>query len=137
MKCEVYLSFDGNCEEAMNFYKDVLDGEVAVMMRYKEGPPEFSKPEIENKVMHATLNLGDNGELRMSDDFHKPLIKGNNFHVSLAAEDEEQGYAIFSGLSEGGQVTMPFNEVFWGGKFGSCIDKFGIQWMVSAPSQAD
>lgn len=135
MKCDIYLSFDGNCEEALNFYRDILDGEVVMMMRYKDGPPEFSQPGIEDKVMHTTLKLGDNGELKMSDSFHEPLNKGNNFHVSIDAEDPQQGHAIFSGLSEGGHVTMPYNDVFWGGKFGSCIDKFGVQWMVSAPSQ--
>ena len=48
-------------------------------------------------------------------------------------DDEEQGHAIFEGLSEGAQITMPYNNVFWGGKFGSLVDKFGIQWMVSSP----
>ena len=58
MKCDVYLTFDGNCEEALNFYKDILGGEYSVMMRYKDGPPEYSRPEIENKVMHATITFG-------------------------------------------------------------------------------
>ncbi|EDP69615.1 Glyoxalase/bleomycin resistance protein/dioxygenase [Flavobacteriales bacterium ALC-1] len=134
MKCDVYLSFDGNCEEAMNFYKDIFDGEIPIVMRYKDGPPEYSQPEIENKVMHTTMTFGNGCELKASDDFHMPVIKGSNFHVSIAADDEEQGSAIYYGLLEGGQSTMPFNDVFWGGKFGSVIDKFGVQWMVSAPS---
>ena len=134
MKCDVYISFDGNCEEAMTFYKDIFDGEFQVLMRYKDGPPEFSKPEIENKIMHATIIFGNGCELRASDDFHKPIVKGNNFHVSISADDEEQASSIFSGLLKGGQATMPFAEVFWGGKFGSVIDKFGIQWMISAPT---
>lgn len=132
MKCDVYLSFDGNCEEAITFYKDVFDGEILMTMRYKDGPPEFCKPKIENKIMHTTLAFGKGCELKASDDFNKPLVKGNNFHVSIAADDEEQGSAIYYGLLEGGKATMPFKEVFWGGKFGSVIDKFGIQWMVSA-----
>ncbi|MTE27516.1 VOC family protein [Winogradskyella ouciana] len=133
MKCDVYLSFDGNCEEAIDFYKDVFDGEYQVMMRYKDGPPEYSKPEIENKIMHATLSFGNGCELKASDNFFKPINKGNNYHVSIAADDEEQGYAIFSSLMEDGEVTMPYNDVFWGGKFGSGVDKFGIQWMISSP----
>ena len=137
MRCDVYLSFDGHCEDAMTFYKEILDGEFQVLMRYKDGPPEFSKPEIENKIMHTTITFGDGCELKASDDFHKSINKGNNFHVSVAADNEEQGQTIFSGLSEGGQITMPFNDVFWGGKFGSVIDKFGIQWMVTAPNGRD
>ena len=133
MKCDVYLSFDGNCEEAMNFYKDIFDGEFQVVMRYKDGPPEYSKPEIEDKIMHVTMTFGNGSELKASDDFHMPINKGNNYHVSVLADDEEQGHAIFTGLSEGAQVTMPYNNVFWGGKFGSLVDKFGIQWMISSP----
>ena len=137
MKCDVYISFDGNCEEAMAFYKDIFDGEYQMIMRYKDGPPEYSKPEIENKIMHTTLNFGNGCELKASDDFSSPINKGNNCHVSIAADDEEQGYAIFNGLMKGGKITMPFEDVFWGGKFGSGIDKFGIQWMISASDNMD
>lgn len=133
MRCDVYLTFDGNCEEAMNYYKTVFNGEFSVVMRYADGPPEFSKPEIADKIMHATMTFGDGCELKASDSFHMPLHKGNNYHVSVMADDTNQGQAIFEGLAKDGQVTMPFNEVFWGGKFGSCIDQFGVQWMVSTP----
>lgn len=131
MKCDVYLSFDGNCEEAMTFYQDILDGEFPVIMRYKDGPPEYSKPEIENKIMHLTMTFGNGSVIRASDSFHIPFSKGNNFHVSILADDDEQATAIFNGLAGGAQITMPYNKVFWGGKFGSLVDKFGIQWMVS------
>ena len=132
MKCDVYLSFDGNCEEAMTFYQDVFDGEFRVMMRYKDGPPEYvTSPEIENKIMHTTMTFGNGCELKASDSFHQPLNKGNNFHVSVLADDDEQGQAIFNGLSKDGTVIMPYNEVFWGGKFGSLVDKYEIHWMVS------
>ncbi|WP_299521253.1 VOC family protein [Winogradskyella sp.] len=136
MKCDVYLSFDGNCEEAIAFYKDIFDGDYMMIMRYKDGPPEYSKPEIENKIMHVTMTFGNGCELKASDDYFMPINKGNNYHVSIAADDEEQGYDIFSGLMEGGQVAMPFEDVFWGGKFGSGTDKFGIQWMVSSPDES-
>lgn len=131
MKCDMYLTFDGNCEEAMLYYKDVFDGEFTMTMRFSEGPPEYSNPEIENKIMHQTLVFGNGCELKASDSFHEPLNKGNNFHVSIATNDEEEAVAFFNGLAENGTITMPFEEVFWGGKFGSCIDKFGVQWMVS------
>ena len=132
MNCGIYLSFDGNCEEAMNYYKDIFNGEFTVTMRYSEGPPEFCKPEIANKIMHQTMIFGANCEIKASDGFSEPLNKGNNFYVSILADDEESAFAYFSGLAKEGKITMPFNNVFWGGKFGSCIDKFGIQWMISA-----
>ena len=131
MKCDMYLTFDGNCEEVMNHYKDVLNGEFTVTMRYSEGPPEYSSPEIDNKIMHQTLIFGNGCEIKASESFHEPLKKGNNFHVSISANNEEQAKTYFKGLSNDGKITMPFDEVFWGGKFGSCIDKFGIQWMIS------
>jgi PhnB protein len=132
MNCGIYLSFDGNCEEAMLFYKDVFDGEFTVTMRYSEGPPEYTNPEIDNKIMHLTMTFGSNCEIKASDDFQTPLNKGNNFHVSILGDDEESAFSYFSGLANDGKITMPFNDVFWGGKFGSCIDKFGIQWMISS-----
>ena len=121
----------------MTFYQDIFNGEFLMLMRYKDGPSEYSKPEIENKIMHVTMTFGNGCELKASDDFHKSIVKGNNFHVSVAADDDDQGIAIFSSLLEDGQATMPFEDVFWGGKFGSVTDKFGIQWMISAPKEGD
>ncbi len=137
MNCGIYLSFDGNCEEAMLYYKSIFGGEFTVTMRYSEGPPEYSNPKIENKIMHQTLVFGNNCEIKASDDFHKPLSKGNNFHVSILADNEENALAYFTGLVKEGKTTMPFNEVFWGGKFGSCLDKFGVQWMISSNPKND
>lgn len=133
MNCGVYLSFDGNCEEAILYYKTIFDGNIQFMMRYSEGPPAYSSPTIENKIMHATLTFGNDCEIKASDSFSMPLHKGNNFHVSILADDEKSASSYFKGLSENGQITMPFDDVFWGGKFGSVIDKFGVQWMISSP----
>lgn len=135
MKCDIYLTFDGNCEEAMNYYKDIFNGEFTVTMRYSDGPPEYSNDKIADKIMHQTLVFADGCELKASDSFHQPFIKGNNFHVSISIKEEKQAVAYFNGLAESGHITMPFDKVFWGGKFGSCIDKFGIQWMVSLESR--
>ena len=137
MKCDVYLSFDGNCEEAMSFYKKVFDGEFTVVMRYADGPPEYCQKGTENKIMHMTMSFGDGCELKASDTFHMPIHKGNAYHVSLGVDGEKQGERFFNGLSEGAQITMPYNEVFWGGKFGSLIDQFGIQWMISSPHNGE
>lgn len=133
MKCDVYLSFDGNCEEAMNFYQSVFGGEFSVVMRYSDGPPEYMSEGTEDKIMHMTLSFSDGAELKGSDMFHQPVVKGNAYHVSMGSDSDEQGEAFFNGLSDGAEITMPFQNVFWGGKFGSLIDRFGIQWMISTP----
>lgn len=133
MKCDVYLSFDGNCEEAMNFYQQAFGGEFTVVMRYSEGPPEYISEGKEDKIMHMTLSMKDGAELKGSDVFHQPVDKGNAYHVSIGADSEEQGLEMFTALSDGATVTMPYQEVFWGGKFGSLLDKYGIQWMISSP----
>tara|TARA_R110001632_G_scaffold102664_5_gene211111 strand:+ start:947 stop:1351 length:405 start_codon:yes stop_codon:yes gene_type:complete len=134
MKCDVYLTFDGNCEEAMNFYKEVLDGEFLVKMRYAEGPPEYLVKGSEDKIMHTTLSFGNDCELKASDTLHKPIVIGNTYTVSITADDDEHGEKIFNGFAIKGKVEMPFQKVFWGGKFGNLTDQFGIQWMISSPN---
>jgi PhnB protein len=133
MKCDLYLTFDGNCEEALDFYKEVFNGTYQVVMRYADGPPEYNVKGNEDKIMHATMTFGDGCELKASDSFHMPIQKGNAYHVSILADNPEQGAAFFDKLSQKGQITMPYQEVFWGGNFGSLIDAFGIQWMISSP----
>jgi PhnB protein len=133
MKCDVYLSFDGNCEEAMNFYKNAIGGEFTVVMRYADGPKEYLVKGTEDKIMHMTLSFPNGGELKGSDVFHQKVEKGNAYHVSIGADSVEQGEEFFDKLNDGAEVTMPFGPVFWGGKFGSLKDKYGIQWMISTP----
>ncbi|QMU65386.1 MAG: VOC family protein [Flavobacteriaceae bacterium] len=133
MKCDVYLTFEGNCEEAMLFYKEVLNGEFQVLMRYSDGPPEYLSEGAEDKIMHLTMTFGKGCELKASDAFHKPIVKGSAYHISIMADDAKHGEKLFHGLADGGKIEMPYQDVFWGGKFGSFIDKFGIQWMISSP----
>jgi len=123
--------FKGNCEEAMNFYQEILDGKFLMTMRYNEGPPEYmSTPDIGNKIMHTTMQF-EGGEIKASDHFAKEAPDVMKHHLSLGFKDEIKGENAFNQLAEGGKITMPFTPVFWGGKFGSLIDKFGVQWMVS------
>ncbi len=133
MKLSTYLNFNGTCEEAMNFYKKVFGGELTTFMRFADAPPDaFPVPE-EHKhlVMHCTLEFGTT-RLFASDTLEpEQLVMGNNYHISIGTNIEE-GEATFNALSNGGQIIMPYAEVFWGGKFGMLKDKFGIQWMVSS-----
>lgn len=135
MKLNPYLNFDGNCEDAVHFYADVLGGEIKMLMRFSEMPPQDGcdiDESLKDKVMHATLEFGDGNTMLLSD-YGKPGFNaGNNAHMSINVEAEDEAEALFMSLKENGEVTMPFGPVFWGGKFGMLTDKFGIQWMVSS-----
>lgn len=131
-----YLTFNGNCEEAFNFYKSVFGGDFAYIGRFGEMPEGdgYSVPEADkNKIMHVGLPIG-NTILMGSDtggDWAAKLIEGNNFSVSVNTESKEEADHIFKGLAAEGQITMPMENTFWGAYFGMLTDKFGIQWMVN------
>ncbi|TYP98842.1 PhnB protein [Tenacibaculum adriaticum] len=134
MKVHTYLHFKGNCEEAMDFYADVLGGEINQKMKFKDAPESETMfpEEVMNLVMHSTLQAGDL-TIMASDFFNEKeeFNLGNNFAVSIGTDDEDEATAIFNGLSEGAFIMMPLEEAFWGGKFGMLKDKFGVQWMIS------
>lgn len=132
-----YLTFDGTCEAAFNFYKSVFGGEFPYVGRFNEMPPMEGQtlPEEEgNKIMHISLPISKETILMGSDTsaaFGHNHVAGTNFSISVNADSEEEATKIFNSLSEGGQVTMPLNKTFWGAFFGMFTDKFGIQWMVN------
>lgn len=127
----VYLIFDGNCEEAMTFYKECLGGELAI--NRVEGSPMEAQcpPEMKNKIMHA--NLVNGGIVLMASDALMPgkYIKGTDSSVSLNCSSEEEINTFFTKLSAGGQITLPLQEQFWGALFGMFTDKFGVDWMLN------
>ena len=132
MNLNPYLMFEGNCEEAINYYKDVFNGEITSLMRFSDGPPDMGFPEgLADKVMHSSLEFS--GCLLQASDNMQNLECGNDFHLSVSLESRDEGQAVFASLADGGTVIMAFSEVFWGGTFGMVKDRFGKQWMISAP----
>jgi PhnB protein len=134
----VYLTFNGNCEEAFNFYKSVFGGEFPYLGRFKDMPPseEGAKSMAADgeRIMHVSLPISKETMLMGSDtggEWAKDFKQGNNFSVSVTASSKEEADRIFNGLSKGGQVTMPLDKTFWGDYFGMLTDKFGINWMMS------
>lgn len=130
-----YIIFNGNAEEAFNFYKSVFGGEFAMVQRFK-GTPEESKlsESDQNKIMHINLPLGKGHMLMGSDaieSVRRGIVYGNNFYVSLFTETKEEAGRIFKELSAGGKVELPIQDTFWGAYFGMFADKFGVNWMVS------
>ena len=137
MQVQPYLIFEGRCEEAIEFYKKALGAKVEILMRYKDAPeappPGMCAPGSENKVMHATLKIGEATVMasdgRMQE---KPSFKG--FSLSLDFQSEKDAQRTFGALSDGGQVTMPLGRTFFAKSFGMVADKFGVQWMVIVPA---
>ena len=130
-----YLTFDGNCEDAFNFYRSVFGGEFPYLGRFKDMPSEKPLPaEVGEKIMHVSLPIGNSTILMGSDssaEFGQATVMGNNFSISINADSKEESDNLFNKLSAGGNVTMPMNQTFWGAYFGMFTDKFGIQWMVN------
>ena len=129
-----YLNFDGNTEEAFNFYKSVFGGDFAVVMRFGDNPQcDQMAEDDKNRIMHIALPIDGGGMLMATDALEsvgQKLNVGNNFYISLSPSTREDADRIFNGLSDGGKVEMPMAEMFWG-YFGSFTDKFGVQWMLN------
>jgi PhnB protein len=133
----VYLTFNGNCEEAFNFYKSVFGGEFPYIGRFSEMPADGGKPlppEDANKIMHVSLPISKETMLMGSDtggEWASGFKQGTNFSISVNADSKAEAEKLFNGLSAGGMVTMPLAQTFWSECFGMCTDKFGISWMMS------
>jgi PhnB protein len=135
IQIDCYLSFDGNAEEALNFYAQALGGKVSALMRFEGSPADRDLPPgWKNKVLHGTVEA-EGAQIMASD--RPPSMGGvpgyNGITVSLwIKEDAEKARKAFDALAAGGQVVMPFAPPFWGGHFGVLKDKFGVPWMVSS-----
>lgn len=131
-----YLFFDGHAEEAATFYRQAIDAEVAMMLRFSDSPDPMPEgmipPGAEGKVMHMELRIGD-ARLFCSDGNcgGAPAFQGSA--VALEAGDETEARRWFDGLSQGGQVQMPMGPTFFSPCFGMVADRFGVAWMVIVP----
>jgi|SRR5690242_5572685 len=128
-----HINFNGNAEEAFNFYRSVFGGEFARIVRFKEimGTEHVSEHEA-NKIMHIALPIGKN--MLMANDVPEVLgrvnERENRSKIMVSAESREEADKLFKGLSAGGEVEMPIEDSPWGTYFGMFRDKYGIEWMV-------
>jgi PhnB protein len=131
-----YLTFNGNCEKAFDFYRSVFGGEFLVISKFKDMPPMegFELPETaKERILHVSLPISKETVLMGSD--ANPMMGevtiGQHLSLSVNTDSKEEAQKIFDGLSAGGEITMPIAQTFWSAYFGMLIDQFGITWMVN------
>lgn len=136
MQVQPYLFFDGRCEEALEFYRDAVGAKVEALMRFKdspEPPPADCAPVGADKVMHASMRIGDTHVMVSDGDARgRPEFKG--FSLSLTVADADEAQRRFAALGEGGQVVVPLGKTFFSPSFGMLVDRFGVHWMVLVPA---
>lgn len=142
-KVSTYLNFARNTEEAFNFYKSVFGGEFeGGISRFSQVPPQDGAPamakEDKNLVMHVCLPILGGHRLMGTDapeSMGFKVIEGNNVYINLEPDTRAETTKLFNALSEGGKIDMELQEMFWGDFFGSCTDKFGINWMFNCSAK--
>ncbi len=139
-RVSTYLNFQGNTEQAFNFYKSIFEGEFLApgLSRYKnmtlpDGLAPLPEKE-QNLVMHVELEIIGGHILMASDSLDSMGYKinfGNNSHINLELDSKDQMLKLFKALSQKGQITQEPADMFWGTYYGSCIDQFGVNWMFN------
>jgi PhnB protein len=131
-----YLYFDGQCEEAFNFYEKCLGGKITFMMRWEASPDAGQAPPgWAEKILHAGLASGD-GVLEGCDAMPGQYKKPESFCVMLRPKGAAEADRIFKALADGGTVQIPIAETFWALRFGKVIDRFGVPWLVNCERPA-
>lgn len=137
MQTTPYLNFQGNAREAMEFYRDVLRGEIVSMFSYGESPMAADMPaESHDGIMHSYL-VANGAEIMGADGPPREGKGANNVQVALMVEDVGEAERIFAALSEGGEVSMEMQQTFWVERFGMCVDRYGIAWLVNGGKEAE
>jgi PhnB protein len=143
-KVSTYLNFRNNTEEAFNFYKSVFGGEfLGEVSRFGGLPSSGEFPLIaeadKNLIMHITLPILG-GHLLMGTDAPESMgfriTPGNNVYINLEPDTRQETLRLFTALSDGGTIEQELQDMFWGDYYGSCKDKFGVQWMFNCSEKA-
>lgn len=131
MKLIPYLAFNGQCEEALTFYRDCLNGQIERTLYYgKDQDIGMEIPDhVVGQVMHMALRIGD--DAIMGSDHMEPVSKDGNITLNIEFSRVEELESVFNALSTGGEVTMPLQNTFWNARFGTLTDKFGTKWTLN------
>ena len=136
MGMNAYLMFNGNCEEAMNFYAEATNGTIESLVRYSDTQMPCSE-EYKNKIMHGIMLINGTKVMFSDASENRAIQFGDNFSLALDFQGEATMHVLFKGPSAGGIVTMPIQNTFWGAQFGMCKDKFGVSWMFNYDQSKD
>ena len=137
MNIQPYLSFEGQAQEAIDFYKSAVGATENAVMRFKDAPPEVQAqitPGMGDKVMHACIKIGDS-DVFLSDGHCGGKASFSGVTLTINASSDGEADKLFAALGKGGQVTMPMAETFFATRFGTVSDKFGVNWMVLNPKK--
>lgn len=135
LKFNVYLSFDGQCEEAFKLYEQCLGGKITFMQTYGDSPMAGqTPPELHKRIMHVTLTVGD--QTLQGADAPGGYQKPQGFTVAIHSNDAAEAERIFKALEENGTVQMPLQETFWALRFGMVVDRFGTPWIINCEKPA-
>jgi PhnB protein len=132
-----YINFNGTAAKAIQLYESALGAKVESVMRYGETPGMNAPPEQKDLILHAALQIGG-GVLMMTDGSpHQPVATESNVHVALHLTDVAEAEKAFQALSAGGKVIQPLQDTFWGAKFGTLTDAYGVHWMFNCELNKD
>lgn len=137
MAVEVFLNFNGNCREAVEFYVKVFGTEKPKIMSYGDTPPDQKFPlpeEAKDLVMYTTLNINGSNVMFSDSPPGMPLVAGNNISLIISSKNMDEIQSLFNKLKEGGTVGMELQETFWSKCYGFVTDRFGIQWQLNLDS---
>jgi PhnB protein len=129
------LILDGTADQAIELYEKALGAKTERVMRAGDVPGEDVPPESRDRIVHAALRIGDAVLMLMDGRAGQPVAKDTNVLVAIAWNDLPEATKAFNALADGGQVTVPLHDAFWGAKFGMLTDRYGIRWMCSCETK--
>ena len=134
MELITYLTFDGTCKEALDFYVETFGAEITMSSPFSDLPPDPNMPPLSedaaDRILHARMTIGGT-QIYASDSFPGQPVQHGGFSLSAQFDDVSQAEKAFAALSDGGTVTMAAGKTFWAEYFGVVTDKFGVSWMVN------
>lgn len=130
-----YIMFPGNCREAIDYYKECMEGEILYTQTYGDSP--MAAEGMNDKVMHCTLKIGDSHIMASDSMPGQESSVGNNIHLAVGSDDVAKAKTMFDRMAEGGSVTMPMEKTFWAESFGMLTDKYGVNWMFNCDTPHD
>ena len=132
MRINPYLSFDGQCQAAFEYYRQCLGGRIEAMFPFAGSPiAEEVPPEYRDRIMHARLVIGEQALMGSDTTPACPYGGITGCTVSINVDSVAEAERIFSALADQGTVQMPLAETFWAARFGMCLDRFGVPWMIN------